>query len=423
MFVIRMKVTKRFDSSLCTVLAAYPTSDSDNVVRLPTAHVIWKPQVRYRSTYGVVVSLINYQRSYISTCNTITTTQLSVDPAPPQPLDGSAELTLASAHHSHSSLTATDHSSVVHRSIVDVYKRPPTLASDLHFHDYPDINVCASHVSVTASVTATRIAVIRMRSGVLILLVCSTVLHLSPPCLVSAFSPSQYDVEWTEPSDLETESMPLGNGDLAMQTWVERSTGDLLYYAQPSSSFEENGQLLKLIRGRLHITPTNTSTHPTPATPSLSSTRPARPSVDAPLVQNFHQRLHLLNMSQTISYTLSPSLDVSISVWVDRYRPVIHFTVTTSVATTATVSVEMWRTVPTSMDWWSWGYYCANDTTNVDPDTFVPSGLGLAPHRSRRTTMVPSQRPPRRSQPHIPARIAAARAGGSGFGGDGRVEE
>ena len=217
-------------------------------------------------------------------------------------------------------------------------------------------------------------AAISMRCVLLTLLISSTLLHLT-----AAFTPSLYDVEWHEPSDLETESMPLGNGDLAMQTWVERSTGDLLYYAQPSSSFEENGQLLKLIRGRLHITPTNnnTFTQPSPTTLSYSSSHSSAAPVSP--VQNFRQRLHVLNMSQTITYTLWSAVHVSVTVWVDRYRPVIHFTATTSAPATASLSIEMWRTVPTSMDWWSWGYYCANDTSNVDPDTFVPSGLGLAP--------------------------------------------
>ena len=217
-----------------------------------------------------------------------------------------------------------------------------------------------------------------MRRLTLTLLVCSTLLLnlLSLPPRISAFDPAHYDVVWDEPSDVETESMPLGNGDLAMQSWVERTTGDLLYYAQPSSSYEENGQLLKLILGRLHIA-TNTSA-PLDSAATTTSAHPSAPS-PSPLITNFRQRLHLLNMSQTITYTLASSMDVSIVIWVDRYRPVIHFTTTTSLPATATLSIEMWRTQPTSMDWWSWGYYCAADTTNVDPDTFVPSGLELSP--------------------------------------------
>ena len=217
--------------------------------------------------------------------------------------------------------------------------------------------------------------VTEMRRAILTLLASSALLlALLPTSSVSAFSTSQYDVEWTDPSDLETESMPLGNGDLAMQSWVERGTGDLLYYAQPSTSWEENGQLLKLIRGRLHLA-VNASTSPSP-TSSPDSSVPS--SLDAPLIDNFKQHLHLLNMSQTITYTLS-SIDVSITIWVDRYRPAIHFNVFTSVPVNATVSIEMWRTTPTSMGWWSWGYYCDGDITNVETDTFVSSGLGLAP--------------------------------------------
>ena len=172
---------------------------------------------------------------------------------------------------------------------------------------------------------------------------------------VCGFDVSQYDEVWTDSADLETQSMPLGNGDLTLMVWLERSSGDLLYYAQTASAYEENGQLLKLIRGRLHL-----------AAADNSSTAP--PSA----VQH---RLHLLNASQTLQYSLG-GVQVSALVWVDRWRQVAHFNVSTSAAVQAVNSVEMWRTQATVQDYWTWGYWCDNDKT-VDPDVmYSGSGMG-----------------------------------------------
>ena len=180
--------------------------------------------------------------------------------------------------------------------------------------------------------------------------VCSLLLALLVLALlrcpsVSGFDVSAYDEQWTDSSDRETESMPLGNGDLTLMLWLERSSGDLLYYAQSAAAYEENGQLMKLIRGRLH----------------LSSSSGSPPAPPAPSV--VRHRLHLLNASQTLEYDLG-SLHVSVLVWVDRWRQVAHFNVSTSAPVQAVNAVEMWRTQPTTQDWWTWGYWSAHCSCN-----------------------------------------------------------
>ena len=152
-----------------------------------------------------------------------------------------------------------------------------------------------------------------------------------------------YDVLWTAPSQLETESMPLGNGDLTLSVWVEAATGDLLYYAQDSAGYEENGQLLKLIRGRLHLT-----------LPGAEHSAPPAP----PTLDRFQHSLSLDTATQLISYSVA-GVDVSVEIWVDRFHPVAHFTLRTSADVGVASSIEQWRTVPTAIGGnWQSGYYC-----------------------------------------------------------------
>ena len=165
---------------------------------------------------------------------------------------------------------------------------------------------------------------------------------LLPSVASQATDVSAYDVVWTAPSSLETESMPLGNGDVTLSVWVEAGTGDLMYYAQQSASYEENGQLLKLIRGRLHLSLPNTS-HSSHAPPQLDG---------------FTHRLSLDTASQLISYAVG-GVSVAVEVWVDRFHPVAHFDVRVSADTAATHSIEQWRTAPTAIEGnWQGGYYC-----------------------------------------------------------------
>ena len=152
-----------------------------------------------------------------------------------------------------------------------------------------------------------------------------------------------YDVLWTVPSQLETESMPLGNGDVTLSVWVEAATGDLMYYAQQSGSYDENGQLLKLIRGRLHLDLSNSSHSAASSVLQLD---------------HFYHRLALTQATQFISYTAA-GVRVNIELWVDRFSPIAHFIVQTSSAVTVTNSIEQWRTQPTAIEGnWQGGYYC-----------------------------------------------------------------
>src|SRR5688572_19677680 len=65
---------------------------------------------------------------------------------------------------------------------------------------------------------------------------------------------SQYNVVWTSPSRDSSGSMPLGNGDIAFNAWVEEG-GDLLILIAKSDAWDENSINLKLGRVRIKVSP------------------------------------------------------------------------------------------------------------------------------------------------------------------------
>ena len=62
------------------------------------------------------------------------------------------------------------------------------------------------------------------------------------------------DVTWTTLGTNENSSMPLGNGDVALNVWTEQN-GDILLLIAKSDAWSENGELLKLGRARVSLKP------------------------------------------------------------------------------------------------------------------------------------------------------------------------
>jgi len=61
-------------------------------------------------------------------------------------------------------------------------------------------------------------------------------------------------VVWTAPSEDSRGSMPIGNGEIGANVWVDRS-GDLLFYLSRTDAWSENMRLLKLGQIRVALTP------------------------------------------------------------------------------------------------------------------------------------------------------------------------
>jgi len=62
------------------------------------------------------------------------------------------------------------------------------------------------------------------------------------------------DVTWNSSGTNENDSMPIGNGDIAANVWTEQN-GDIVLLLAKSDAWSENGQLLKLGRVRVRLTP------------------------------------------------------------------------------------------------------------------------------------------------------------------------
>lgn len=63
-----------------------------------------------------------------------------------------------------------------------------------------------------------------------------------------------YNVVWRSPSEDCNGSMPIGNGEMGLNVWVEPG-GDLVFYCGRTDSWDENMRLCKLGRVRIQFTP------------------------------------------------------------------------------------------------------------------------------------------------------------------------
>lgn len=68
-------------------------------------------------------------------------------------------------------------------------------------------------------------------------------------------NPDQYNVVWHSPSVDFNGSMPIGNGDIGANVWVEQASGDLILLLAKTDAWDENGTLLKIGRLRVDFDP------------------------------------------------------------------------------------------------------------------------------------------------------------------------
>lgn len=130
---------------------------------------------------------------------------------------------------------------------------------------------------------------------------------------------AKYDVVWDTPSAGPSGSMPIGNGDIGLNTWVEEN-GDLLFYISKTDSWSGNCQLLKLGRLRVSLTPN-------------------------PFAQGepFHQRLNLRGGEMEVKAGAAGRA-VTIHLWVDANHPVVRVEASGEAPFTLRASYETWRT-------------------------------------------------------------------------------
>ena len=108
-----------------------------------------------------------------------------------------------------------------------------------------------------------------------------------------------YNCVWTTPSEGSAGSMPLGNGDLGLNLWVEKS-GDVVFYISKTDAWDAHVRLLKLGRVRITLDP--------------------NPFVEgAPFQQTLKLRQGQIEITGGEGQAA-----VTLKVWVDANRPVVR---------------------------------------------------------------------------------------------------
>ncbi len=128
-------------------------------------------------------------------------------------------------------------------------------------------------------------------------------------------SPEVRNVVWNSPSTGANCSMPLGNGEVGLNLWVEKD-GDLLFYIARTDAWSECCQLMKLGRVRIRIAPN----------PFAAG-------------QPFRQTLNLRRGCVEIS-----AGPVELRVFVDACSPVAYITGHSVKPLRVKAAVELWRT-------------------------------------------------------------------------------
>jgi len=130
-----------------------------------------------------------------------------------------------------------------------------------------------------------------------------------------------YNVSWNTTSTTGSKaSMPIGNGDITANVWVENN-GDLLMYIGKSDTWSEGTRLLKVGRVRIHLTP-----------------NPFEQGIP------FNQTLNLYGGEINISTGLEGS-KINMKVWIDANNPVIRVEATGDKDFTMKCSTELLRPV------------------------------------------------------------------------------
>ncbi len=99
--------------------------------------------------------------------------------------------------------------------------------------------------------------VMEKKSRLSVLLIFSVWVGICPAAIGAEGSEdplSQYNVVWGTPSKGSSGSMPIGNGDIGLNVWVEEG-GDLLFYISKTDAWSENARLLKLGLVRVKLLP------------------------------------------------------------------------------------------------------------------------------------------------------------------------
>ncbi|MGM9802612.1 MAG: DUF5703 domain-containing protein [Muribaculaceae bacterium] len=129
----------------------------------------------------------------------------------------------------------------------------------------------------------------------------------------------RYCVTWDTPSGNPSGSMPIGNGEVGANMWME-DNGNLLFYLSRTDSWSENSELLKL--GRVRVT-----------------MHPALKGNDVKFTQHLDLDRGMINV--TIS---QGNKEQKLNFWIDSEAPVVYVEGSSTHPVHVTVTPEIWRT-------------------------------------------------------------------------------
>ena len=140
--------------------------------------------------------------------------------------------------------------------------------------------------------------------------------------------PDAFNVVWDSPSANHHGSMPLGNGDIALNAWMTKD-GDLQFYISKTDAWDDNARLVKVGKVRVHF-------EPNPVAAGKA----------------FRQELKLGEGCIEMTAGDASAADQSaishpqstIRLWVDANDPVIYVTADSATPMEATAFIELWRT-------------------------------------------------------------------------------
>jgi hypothetical protein len=136
--------------------------------------------------------------------------------------------------------------------------------------------------------------------------------------------PSPYEVVWDSPSQDCNGTMPLGNGEVALNAWIEPS-GDLRFYIARTDSWDDSGRLVKVGAVRIKV-----------------GDGPAERT------RKFRQVLTAKDGTLSARYGEGDG-QVDLRLWVDANRPVICVEAQTAKPSTASAIIELWRNAATEL--------------------------------------------------------------------------
>lgn len=139
------------------------------------------------------------------------------------------------------------------------------------------------------------------------------------PAAAQTATVNDYSVKWESPSGNASGAMPIGNGEVGANVWME-DNGNLLFYLSRTDAWSENSSLYKL--GRIRI-----------------SLFPALKGADV----KFSHALNLVEGKMKIRIADAKD-QMAIDLWIDSDAPVVYVSGHASYPVQVMASSEIWRT-------------------------------------------------------------------------------